>query len=125
MMVRCKRGRKSVEYDMHWPKEQTMSQFPVQTPKLQAVLALRYPYNTLDPNLTRGSVQLRKRRSNNKRNSLVTKALRQYLLLRSTGPPGSRCCARLIVVPSKVSVVAEFSVECQQSGTIPALMSRN
>jgi hypothetical protein len=61
MIVRCKQGRKSVEYDMHWPKEQTMSQIPAQTPKLQAILALRYPYNTLDPNLTRGSVQLRKR----------------------------------------------------------------
>lgn len=46
---------------MHWPKHQTMSQFPAQTPKLQAILALRYPYNTLDPNLTRGSVQLRKK----------------------------------------------------------------
>jgi hypothetical protein len=61
MIVRCKQGRKSVEYDMHWPKEQTMSQFPAQTPKLQAILALRYPYNTLDPNLTRRSVQLREK----------------------------------------------------------------
>ena len=110
---------------MHWPKEQTESQIPAQTPKLQAILALRYPYSTLGPNLTRGSVQLRKKRRNMKQNSLATKTLWRYLLLRSTGPPGSRCCARLIVVPSEVSVVAEFSEECQQSRFIPVLMPRN
>lgn len=87
--------------------QKTMFQSLAQTPELQAILA--YDIHTMPRTQALLVNRYNRGRREEKASFLTTKTLWRYLLLCSTGPPGSCRRARLVVVPGKVSVVAEFS----------------
>lgn len=87
--------------------EKTVFQSLAQTPELQAILA--HDIHTMPRTRALLVNRYNRKRTKGKASFLTTKKLWRYLLLCSTGPPGSRRRAWLIVVPGKVSVVAEFS----------------